>query len=96
MNPEAKDLIIDWINSNGYKAAMTWSGNAIRIEGNKQIAWLYLEPYSMWKIKPGLYLLAETYTFPPQDWQPRELPSIGDPNYFPTLVDHLKNGPKPF
>lgn len=97
MNPAAKDLIIDWLNANtGYKAKMTWNGNAIKIEGRKQVAWLYLEHYEIWDIKPGLYLLAELKNYDTENWPSRELPSIGDPDYFPVLVGHLKDGPKPF
>jgi hypothetical protein len=96
--PSALDLIVGWFNTNTkWHAVPSSKGEAIALTNSTQKAWLYLEEYKRWDVPSGLYLLedlAATLEF--RDWRPRQIPPVGDPNFFTTVLDLLENGPKPF
>lgn len=97
--PGPTELIMEWLHTNSpYKATLSKKGNGdpfnIEIRGKGQVAWLYLQEFKRWSVKPGLYLLADASAV--EAWKPRELPPLGDPSYFDALLTHLKDGPKPF
>lgn len=96
--PSALDLVVEWFNTNTkFKAVASTKGEAIALSNETQKAWLYLEEYKRWDVTPGLYLLEDlAINTDFRNWRPRQIPPVGDPNFFKVVLDLLENGPKPF
>lgn len=94
MLPTAIDLIVDWINQHTQYAAdhVTALGDAVLIKDSEHAAFLYLEAYPRWDMKPGIYFTKHLA----QGLDPITLPPVGDPQYFDHLVRILRDEPRQF